>query len=163
MTDMTTELGAQFARQKVALLWLICGLGSTIYATIQILTFVNRQIDGSGAASAAFDAVALWYFGVACSIWIIPALLPLVTRGRAGVLTSSVLGGLLAVTSVAGGVFDGMRDGIHIAATAIIAVALPGICAIRASWRHLRGGDAPVHPVKETASGPALQRPATPV
>ena len=137
MTDMTTELAAQFARQKAALLWLICGLGNTIYAAIQILTFVNRQIDGSGAASVAFDAVALWYFGVACSIWIIPALLPLVTRGRAGVLTSSLLGGLLAVTSVAGGVFDGMRDGFHIAATAIVAVALPGICAIHASWRHL--------------------------
>lgn len=163
MTDMTTELGAQFARQKVALLWLICGLGNTVYAAIQILTFVNRQTGSSGAASAAFDAVALWYFGVACSIWIIPALLPLVTGGRAGVLTSSLLGGLLAVASVAGGVFDGMRDGFHLAATAIIAVALPGICAIRASWRHLRGGGAPVHFVRETASGPTLQRPATPV
>ncbi|MDA9496191.1 hypothetical protein [Bradyrhizobium sp. CCBAU 11357] len=150
MTDLTNELAARFARQRVALLWSVCGLGNTIYAVIQILTWVNRQIDGSGTAPTAFDAMALWYFGVACSIWIIPALLPLVTRRRAAILGSLLLGGFLMVTSVVGGVFDGMRDGLHIAATAIVSVALPGIYAARASWRLLRIAHAPANLVNES-------------
>ncbi|MHC2313066.1 hypothetical protein ACVIHC_000112 [Bradyrhizobium diazoefficiens] len=150
MTDVMNELAARLSRQKVALLWSVCGIGNTIYAAIQILTFVNRQIDGSGAASVAFDAVALWYFGVACSIWIIPALLPIVTRRRAAILGSFLLGTFLVVTSVVGGVFDGMRDGFHITATAIIAVALPGVYAARASWRLLRVAHAPASLVNES-------------
>ncbi|MBR0803446.1 hypothetical protein JEY40_17330 [Bradyrhizobium japonicum] len=150
MTDLTNELAARFARQKVALLWSVCGLGNTIYAVIQILTFVNRQIEGSGAASAAFDAVALWYFGVACSIWIIPALLPLVTQRRAAILGSLLLGSFLMVTSIVGGVFDGVRDGLHVAATAIVAVALPGVYAARASWRLLRMTHAPANLVSDS-------------
>ncbi|UWU94947.1 hypothetical protein [Bradyrhizobium sp. CB1015] len=145
MTDVTAELAAQLARQKVALLWSLCGLGNTIYAAIQILTFVNHQIDSSGTASTAFDAMALWYFGVACSLWIVPALFPLVTWGRAVIVGSSFLGSFLVVTSVAGGVFDGVRDGLHIAATAVLAVALPGACAISASWRLLRATGAAAH------------------
>lgn len=143
MTDLTNELAARFAQQKVALLWSVCGLGNTIYAVIQILTLVNHKTDNSGTAPAAFDAMALWYFGVACSIWIIPALLPLVTVRRAAILGSLLLGSFLIFTSVVGGVFDGMRDGLHIAATAIIAVALPGVYAAGASWRLLRVKDAP--------------------
>ncbi|WP_025034756.1 hypothetical protein [Bradyrhizobium sp. DOA9] len=150
MTDLMNELPASLGRQKVAFLWLVCGTGNTIYAAIQILTFVNRQIDGSGAASAAFDAMALWYFGIACSIWIIPALLPLVTRRRAAILGSFLLGTFLVVTSVLGGVFDGVRDGFHITATAIIAVALPGACAACASWRLLRVTDVSASLVNES-------------
>lgn len=145
MTDLMNELAARLDRQKVALLWLVCATGNTIYAAIQIFTFVNRQIDSSGAAPAAFDAMALWYFGIVCSIWIIPALLPLVARRRAAILCSFLLGSFLVVTSVAGGLFDGMRDGFHIAATAILAVALPGVYAARASWRLLRVAEAPAN------------------
>ncbi|MBW7966543.1 hypothetical protein [Bradyrhizobium sp. BR 10261] len=150
MTDLTNELAARFARQKVALLWSVCGLGNTIYAVIQILTWVDHQIDSSGKAPTAFDATALWYFGVACSIWIIPALLPLVTPRRAAILGSLLLGSFLMVASVVGGVFDGMRDGLHIAATAIIAVALPGVYAAHASWWLLRVTEVPATLVKES-------------
>ncbi|MCA1456080.1 hypothetical protein I6F35_23215 [Bradyrhizobium sp. BRP22] len=152
MTDMTAELGAQLARQKAALLWTLCGLGNTIYAAIQILTFVNHQMDSSGTAPTVFDAMALWYFGVACSLWIVPPLFPLITSGRAANLASPLLGSFLVVTSVAGGLFDGVRDGLHIAATAVLALALPGIFAVRASWRLLRLPAAPTHLVKESAS-----------
>ena len=154
MTDLTNELAARFTRQKLALLWSVCGLGNTIYAVIQILTLVNHQIDSSGTAPTAFNATALWYFSVACSIWIIPALLPLVTRRRAAILGSFLLGSFLMVTSVVGGVFDGMRDGFHIAATAILAVALPGAYAALASWRLLRVPDAPANLVNESEPAP---------
>lgn len=145
MTNVTAELASQSVRQKVALLWLLCGLGNTISAAIQILTFVNHRNDGSGAASTTFDAMALWYFGVASSLWIVPALFPLVTWGRAVILGSSLLGSFLVVTSVVGGVFDGLRDGLHIATTVVLAVALPGVFAMSASWRLFRAADAPAH------------------
>ena len=143
MTDLTNELAARFDRQKAALLWTLCGLGNTIYAAIQILTFVNHQTASPGTAPTVFDAMALWYFGVVCSLWIVPPLFPLITSGRVANWASSLLGGFLVVTSVAGGLFDGVRDGLHIAATAALAVALPGIFAIRASWRLLRLPAAP--------------------
>lgn len=142
MTDLTNELTVRFARQKAALLWLLGGLGNTIYAVIQILTLVNHQMGGAGAESTAFDAIALWYFGVACSLWIVPALLPLVTSRRPAGWGSLLLGGLLVLATVAGSVADGMRDGFHITATALLAVALPVIFAVRASWRLLRVADS---------------------
>ncbi|UWU66149.1 hypothetical protein [Bradyrhizobium sp. NC92] len=152
MTDLTNELAARFARQEAALLWSVCGLGNTIYAVIQILTFVNHQIDSSGTAPTVFDAMALWYFGIVCSLSVVPPLFPLITSGRAENLASSLLGGFLVVTTLAGGFFDGVRDGLHIAGTAALAVALPGIFAIRASWRLLRLPAAPAHLAKESAS-----------
>ena len=152
MTDMVAEPGDQPARQKAALLWTLCGVGNTIYAVIQILTLVNHQLDTSGTAPPAFDAVALWYFGVVCSLWIVPPLIPLVTSGRAANMASTLLGSFLIVTSVAGGLFDGMRDGLHITATAILALALPGVFAIRTSWRLLRRSGAPTHRTMEAAS-----------
>lgn len=145
MTNVTAEIASQSVRQKLALLWSLCGLGNTIYAAIQILTFVNHRNDGSGAASTTFDAMALWYFGVACSLWIVPALFPLITWNRPVILGSSLLGSFLVVTCVIGGVFDGMRDGLHIAATAVLAVALPGVFAIGASWQLFRDAGAPAH------------------
>ncbi|WP_148287807.1 hypothetical protein [Rhodopseudomonas sp. B29] len=143
MTEVNNHLLAQITRQNVALLWLICGLGNTIYAVIQILTLVNHQIDGAGP-STPFDATALWYFGVACSIWVVPILVPLITTSRVVNWAVALLGSLLVALSVLGGVFDGMRDGLHIAATAAIAVALPGFYAIRSSWRLLRATDGSV-------------------
>jgi uncharacterized membrane protein len=134
MTDANNELLAHVTRQKVTLQWVICGLGNTIYAVIQILTFVNHQTENAGA-SVVFDATALWYFGVACAIWVVPALATLVTTSRVANLATCLLGSLLVAATVLGGVFDGLRDGLHITATAVIAVALPGFYAIRSSWR----------------------------
>lgn len=152
MTDLTNELTVRFSSQKAALLWLLGGLGNTIYAVIQILTLVNHQIGSPGTAPTVFDAIALWYFGVACSIWILPALLPLVTSRRPAGWGSLLLGGLLILATVAGSVADGLRDGFHITATALIAVALPGIFAIQASWRLRR--------VAGPAAGPAAAAPS---
>jgi hypothetical protein len=115
MTSTTAEIASQSVRQKVALLWMLCGLGNTIYAVIQMLTFFNHRNDGSAAASITLDAMVLWYFGITSSLWIVPALSPLVARGRPVIIGSSLLGSFLVVTSVLGGIFDGMRDGLHIA------------------------------------------------
>ncbi|MCK1459789.1 hypothetical protein IVB34_15715 [Bradyrhizobium sp. 2] len=133
MTLVMNEPG----RQEVALLWLTTGLGSTVYGAIQSFTFVNRQIDGL-APAPAFDAAALWFFAILSSLWIVVGLFALVGRRRVTKWGSFILGGFLVAISTAGGVFDGIRDGLHIAATVLLAVTLPGFFAIRASWRLLR-------------------------
>ena len=125
------------SRQEVALLWLTTGLGSTVYGAIQSFTFVNRRIAGL-ALALAFDAAALWFFAVLSSLWIVVGLFALVGRRRVTKWGSFLLGGFLVAISTAGGMFDGIRDGLHIAATVLLAVTLPGVFAIRASWRLLR-------------------------
>lgn len=127
----------QLYRQKIAILWLTTGVGSTVDATIQSFTFLNRRLDGF-APPVTFDSIALLFSGILCSLWIVPGLLALVGRRPATNWASLVLGGFLVATSTVGGLFDGVRDGLHIAVTAIIAVALPGFFAIRASWRLVR-------------------------
>lgn len=135
MTDMIDQLD----RQKIAMLWLTTGLGSTVYAAIQSFTFLNHRLDGF-APPVTFDSIALLFSGILCSLWIVPGLLALVGRRPATNWASLVLGAFLVATTTVGGLFDGVRDGLHIAATAIIAVTLPGIFAIRASWQLVRVG-----------------------
>ncbi|RYH18682.1 MAG: hypothetical protein EON54_27355, partial [Alcaligenaceae bacterium] len=48
-----------------------------------------------------------------------------------------VLGSLLVVLNTLGGVADGLRDGWHIALSAVFFITLPGVFAAAATWRHL--------------------------
>lgn len=80
----------------------------------------------------------LFGFAILSSLWIVVGLFALVGRRRVTKWGSFILGGFLVAISTAGGVFDGIRDGLHIAATVLLAVTLPGFFAIRASWRLLR-------------------------
>jgi len=134
MTDPTT-----LYRHRVVLLWLTTGLGGLVYATIQSFTYVNGYIAGHGATPALiFDASALWVFAVLYAIWIIPPLLAIASRTTLANWVILLVGGFLVIGSTFGGIFDGFRDGGHIIATALIAITLPGVFALRATWGLLR-------------------------
>ncbi|WP_050897950.1 hypothetical protein [Nitrospirillum viridazoti] len=126
-------------RHQVALLWLMTAIGSLIYAVMQLLTYLSTYIASHGATPAVvLDAGALWAFAVLYALWLAPPVLAVTTRSGAANWSMLVLGGFLVIGSTFGGVFDGIRDGGHIMATALIAVTLPGVIALRATWRLLR-------------------------
>lgn len=113
-------------RQRVALLWLTTALGGLIYAEIVSVSYLNAYVRGKGAMEAeTFDGPALWALSIAYAIWIVPALLAVISRGAIANWTILVV-----------------RDGGHITATGLIAITLPGLFALLASWRLLRNSGA---------------------
>ncbi|MEA1672875.1 hypothetical protein [Nitrospirillum sp. BR 11163] len=134
MNEPTTLL-----RHQVALLWLMTAIGSLIYAVMQLLTYLSTYIASHGATPAiVLDAGALWAFAILYVLWLIPPVLAVTVRFRAANWSMLLLGGFLVIGGTFGGIFDGIRDGGHIMATALIAVTLPGVIALRATWRLLR-------------------------
>lgn len=70
--------------------------------------------------------------------WIITVLLALNgTRMTQRIVL--ILGSLLVVLNTLGGVFDGLRDGWHIAFSAVFFITLPGVFAIVTTWRRING------------------------
>jgi hypothetical protein len=126
-------------RHRVALLWLTTAIGSLVYAVIQLLTYLSAYIASHGATPAiVFDAGALWMFAVLYALWLAPPLLAVTIHSSAANWSILVIGGFLVIGSTFGGIFDGIRDGSHIMATALLAVTFPGVIALRATWRLLR-------------------------
>lgn len=122
----------------MALLWLTTAVGAVLFFAMQSFSYVNDYIRAHGAMpEITFESSALWMVSVFYGAWIVPVLLVLV-GARLTNWAMLVLGGLLVVLNAAAGVFDGVRDGGHIAFLALLCIALPGAYAIIASWRHIK-------------------------
>lgn len=125
-------------QNRLALFWLTTALGAVLFVTIQSFSYLNNYVRAGGTTpEITFDASALWMLAVCYGAWVLPALLAVIGT-RVSNWAMLVLGGILAVLNTLAGVFDGARDGGHIALTAVLCIALPGVCAIFASWRRIR-------------------------
>lgn len=122
---------------KPAFLWLTTAVGAVLFVALQLFSYVNDYIKTHGTTpTMIFEASALWMFSIFYGAWIVTTLLALIgtVRSHWAALT---LGGLLVILNTLSGVFDGIRDGGHIAFSALFFITLPGLCAIVATWRHL--------------------------
>lgn len=125
-------------QNKIALFWLTAAIGAVLFVTLQTFSYVNDYVVAHGAMPAmTFDAGALWMVSAFYGTWIVTVLLALIGTDRTQ-WAALVLGGLMVVLNTAAGVLDGLRDGGHIAFSAVFFIALPGVCAIVAAWRHLK-------------------------
>lgn len=123
---------------KVALLWLTTAVGAVMFVTLQSFAYLNDFIRGHGAMPAVtFDQTMLWAVFIFYGAWLLPPLLALAGR-RSLHWAGLLLGSALAALNTLGGIFDGMRDGGPIAFLAVVCIALPGTCAVTASWHRLR-------------------------
>ncbi|MBS0246716.1 MAG: hypothetical protein JSR61_08855 [Proteobacteria bacterium] len=133
-------------QSRLSLAWLITAVGATIYATIQIFSYLNASAVSHGATPPLnFTAAQVWALSAFYGAWVIPALLALNDRPAAN-WASLIFGGILVVLNTLSGVFDGIRDGGHLVFLAFLAITFPGLCAIAMSWRHLRNRDVEAAP-----------------
>lgn len=118
--------------------WLIPAVGAAIFGMIQCFSYLNAYVGSHGTMKAiTFGPAALWFFSIFYGAWLLPPLLA-IGRQRATGWATFVLGGLLVAMSTLGGIFDGWRDGGQLVALQLLAITLPGIFALKASWRHIR-------------------------
>ncbi len=123
---------------KVALFWLTTAAGAILFVTFQLFFYVNDFVRAHGATpSITFEPDILWVFSAFYGSWIVTVLLALIgtRRAQGGAL---VLGSLLVVLNTLGGISDGLRDGWHIAFSAVFFITLPGIFALAATWRCIK-------------------------
>ena len=123
---------------RVALFWLTTAAGAGLFVTFQLFFYVNDFVRAHGATPAiTFEPGVLWMFSAFYGSWIVTVLLALIgTRKAQGV--ALVLGSLLVVLNTLGGISDGLRDGWHIAFSAVFFITVPGVFATAATWRHLK-------------------------
>lgn len=125
-------------QNKLTLFWLTTAVGAVLFLTLQSFSYVNDYVKANGSAPAlTFDASALWMFSIFYGAWIVTVLLTLIGTVRS-LWTALCLGGFLVFVNSFTGVFDGLRDGGHIAFSALFFITLPGVYAIVATWRHLK-------------------------
>ena len=123
---------------KLALAWLIPAVGAAFFVTIQCFSFLNAYVASGGTVEAiTFGSGALWGVSIFYGAWVLPPLLAL-GGSRATDWAMLVLGGLLVLMSTLAGVTDGVRDGSHLVGLELLAVTLPGLVALRMSWRRIR-------------------------
>lgn len=123
---------------KLALAWLVPAVGAAIFITIQCFSYLNGYVRSGGTMQAiTFGPAALWGVSIFYGAWVVPPLLALAGR-RAADWVMILLGGVLFSLSTLAGIFDGLRDGGHLIALELLAVALPGAIALTMSWRHVR-------------------------
>lgn len=123
---------------KVALFWLTTAAGAVLFVTFQLFFYVNDFVRAHGATPAiTFDPGVLWMFSAFYGCWIVTVLLALIGTRKAQ-WVAFVLGSLLVVLNTLGGISDGLRDGWHIAFSAVFFITLPGVFAIAATWRHIK-------------------------
>ena len=123
---------------KVALFWLTTTAGAVLFVTFQLFFYVNDFVRAQGATPAiTFEPGVLWMFSAFYGSWIVTVLIALI-----GTSTSQwvvlVLGSLLVVLNTVGGISDGLRDGWHIAFSAVFFITLPGVFSIAATWRRIK-------------------------
>ena len=131
---------------KVALFWLTTTAGAVLFVTFQLFFYVNDFVRAHGATPAiTFEPDMLWMFSAFYGCWIVTVLLALIGTRTAqwGVL---ILGSLMVVLNTLGGIADGLRDGWHIAFSAVFFITLPGVFSIAATWRRIKSkGNNHVH------------------
>lgn len=123
---------------KVALFWLTTAAGAVLFVTFQLFFYVNDFVRAQGATPAiTFEPGVLWMFSAFYGSWIVTVLIALIgTRTSQWVVL--VLGSLLVVLNTVGGISDGLRDGWHIAFSAVFFITLPGVFSIAATWRRIK-------------------------
>ncbi|ALU91549.1 hypothetical protein [Herbaspirillum rubrisubalbicans] len=122
---------------KTALFWLTTAVGAVLFVTFQLFFYVNDFVRAHGATPAiTFETNVLWMFSAYYGCWIVTVLLALTGTRKAQWLTL-VLGALLVVLNTLGGISDGLRDGWHVAFSAIFFISLPGVFAIAVTWRNI--------------------------
>ncbi len=127
-----------YHQNKPALFWLTTAVGAVLFLTLQSFSYMNDYLKANGTIPAiTFDAGALWMFSIFYGAWIVTVLLALIGTVRS-LWTALILGGLLIFVNSFTGVFDGLRDGGHIAFSALFFITLPGLCAIVVTWRQLK-------------------------
>ena len=123
---------------KVALFWLTTAAGAVLFVTFQLFFYVNDFVRAQGATPAiTFEPGVLWMFSAFYGCWIVTVLIAL-TGTRTSQWVVLVLGSLLVVLNTVGGIADGLRDGWHIAFSAVFFITLPGVFSIAATWRRIK-------------------------
>lgn len=123
---------------KVALFWLTTTAGAVLFVTFQLFFYVNDFVRAHGATPAiTFEPGVLWMFSAFYGSWIVTVLLALIETRKAQWVVL-VLGSLLVVLNTLGGISDGLRDGWHIAFSAVFFITLPGVFSIAATWRRIK-------------------------
>lgn len=123
---------------KVALFWLTTAVGAVLFVTFQLFFYVNDFVRAQGATPAiTFEPEVLWMFSAFYGCWIVTVLLALIGTRKAQ-RAALVLGGLLVVLNTLGGISDGLRDGWHVAFSAVFFITSPGVFAIAATWRRIK-------------------------
>jgi hypothetical protein len=130
---------------QTALFWLATAIGAVLFVSFQLFFYVNDFVRAQGSALAiTFETKMLWMFSAYYGCWIVTVLLAL-SANRAARWSALILGSLLVVLNTLGGIADGLRDGWHIAFSAMFFISLPGVFAIATTWRNLnRKGDGHV-------------------
>ncbi|WP_186753770.1 MULTISPECIES: hypothetical protein [Pseudomonas] len=123
---------------RVALFWLTTAAGAVLFVTFQLFFYVNDFARAPGAIPAiTFEPDVLWMFSAFYGSWFVTVLIAL--RGtRKAQWVTLVLGSLLVALNTLGGITDGLRDGWHIAFSAVFFITLPGVFAIAATWRSIK-------------------------
>lgn len=123
---------------KVALCWLTTAAGAVLFVIFQLFFYVNDFVRAQGATSAiTFEPSVLWMFSAFYGAWIVTVLFALMGT-RATQWAALILGTLLVVLNTLGGISDGLRDGWHVAFSAVFFISLPGVFAIAATWRFIK-------------------------
>lgn len=133
-----TEALAVNNPNRVALFWLTTAAGAVLFVTFQLFFYVNDFVRAHGATPAiTFEPDILWMFSAFYGSWFVTVLIAL--RGtRKALGFTLVLGSLLVALNTLGGITDGLRDGWHIAFSAVFFITLPGVFAIAATWRSIK-------------------------
>lgn len=123
---------------KVALLWLTTATGAVLFVALQVFSYVNDFVRAHGATPAiTFEPEQLWIASAFYGCWIVTVLVALIGSRKAQ-WVALVLGSLLVVLNTLGGIVDGLRDGWHIAFSAVFFITLPGVFAIAAACHHIK-------------------------
>ncbi|OPA90903.1 hypothetical protein BFW86_09540 [Pseudomonas fluorescens] len=123
---------------RVALFWLTTAAGAVLFVTFQLFFYVNDFARAPGAIPAiTFEPDVLWMFSAFYGSWFVTVLIALRGTYKAQWVTL-VLGSLLVALNTLGGITDGLRDGWHIAFSAVFFITLPGVFAIAATWRSIK-------------------------
>ena len=123
---------------KVALFWLTTAAGAVLFVTFQLFFYVNDFVRAKGTTPAiTFEPDVLWMFSAFYGCWIVTVLVALIGT-RTAQWAVLVLGSLMVVLNTLGGIADGLRDGWHVAFSAVFFIALPGVSAIAVTWRRIK-------------------------